>query len=274
MRSIAFDSMPLVSGTPVAATSDRPAARGELEGRIALVTGASRGIGLAVCDALAAAGATVIGLSLTRHCPIAHASIQCDLTRSAAVRQVIEEATATYGPIDIVVNNAGVLEVGALTVLSDAAWDRMLGTNLTAVFVVMRATLPAMSKRGWGRIVNIASATAKTGDKYMAGYAATKHAVLGLTRSAALEVADRGVTVNAVCPSVVATDMTENGIHQVAQQTGRSEELCRRMLQGANPQKRLLHPAEVAGAVRFLVSDTAAGINGQAINLCGGGVTS
>lgn len=244
----------------------------ELNGRVALVTGASRGIGHSITELLRRDGATVIGVSRNGDCPAADRSYACDVSQPAAITQVVSEIIASYGRLDIIVNNAGIIASAALAETSIEIWNSVITVNLTGTFLVMRESLPIMVAQGWGRIVNIASVSAKQGERFMSAYAASKHGVLGLTRSVALEVADRGITVNAICPGPVETDMLVQGAQQWAERLGRPTEIAKRAMQFANPQRRFFRPEEVAEIVRFLVSEAASGINGQAINLCGGAV--
>lgn len=244
----------------------------KLNGRVALVTGASRGIGQAITELLRRDGAMVVGVSRNGDCPAANRSYACDVSQPETVTQVIGEVIASYRRLDIVVNNAGIIASAALAKTSTELWNSVIATNLTGTFLVMRESLPIMIEQGWGRVVNIASVSAKQGERFMSAYAASKHGVLGLTRSVALEVADKGVTVNAICPGPVETDLLEQGAQQWAERLGRPTEIAKRAMQFANPQRRFFRPEEVAEIVRFLVSETASGINGQAINLCGGAV--
>jgi len=173
---------------------------------------------------------------------------------------------------DILVNNAGIAESSAFINTGDELWHRHLAINLTGTFYCTRAALPAMLERGWGRVINIASIAAKAGAPYIAAYAASKHGVLGLTRSVALEVATSGVTVNAICPGYVETEMVERGVERITQRTGRSAAEALDMLKRMSPQNRLVTVEEVASLALLLASDEGRGINGQGINIDGGTV--
>jgi NAD(P)-dependent dehydrogenase (short-subunit alcohol dehydrogenase family) len=193
----------------------------------------------------------------------------CDVADPASV----QELAARAGPVDILVNNAGAASTAPLTRLSLEEWTRLWAVNATGTLLCMQAFLPGMLERGWGRILNIASTAALTGGRYLSAYSASKHAVMGLTRCAACEVAERGVTVNALCPGFVDhTDMTRESLARIAEKTGRSPAEARAVLVATNPQGRLIEPDEVAWAVVMLCQESARGINGQAIVLDGGGL--
>lgn len=254
-----------------------------LADRVALVTGGGRGLGRAIALALAGAGADVAVAARTREqleetaaqveaLGVRALAVVCDVTDPGQVQDLVARVEADLGPLTILVNNAGTAASARLTETSDELWERMLRVNATGTFYAMRAALPGMLERGWGRIVNIASTAARQGSAYVAAYAASKHAVLGLTRAAAVEVAARGVTVNAVCPGWLPTELTEESIRHITQRTGRGGDEVRRILEGFSPQRRLIDLDEVAQLVCFLCSDAARGINGQGIVLDGGGV--
>jgi NAD(P)-dependent dehydrogenase (short-subunit alcohol dehydrogenase family) len=250
-----------------------------------VVTGAGRGIGRAVALALARAGADVAVTARTmsdlqsvageieglgRRCVV----LKCDVTDAEAVRTMSERVLLALGGIDILVNNAGRGESHAFKGHPDELWHRMIAVNLTSVYYVTKAFVPALIEGGGGRIINIASTAARVGDKYVAAYTAAKHGVLGLTRSLAAELVGYGITANAVCPGFVDTPMTEDTLANIARRTGLSAEQARERLESGMPQKRLIQPEEVAAMVVYLASDAAGGINGQAINIDGGAVMS
>jgi NAD(P)-dependent dehydrogenase (short-subunit alcohol dehydrogenase family) len=191
-----------------------------------------------------------------------------DVARPDSVQALFREA----GPVDVLVNGAGVAPSAHLVKTSDEAWRSAIETNLSGTFFCMRAALPGMMERGWGRVVNLASIAGKTGYPYIAAYAASKHGVLGLTKVAALEAAERGVTVNAVCPGFVDTPMTDASVARIVEKTGLPAADARKRLEDMSPQKRLVTPDEVAALVVFLCGDDARGINGQALSLDGGTV--
>jgi NAD(P)-dependent dehydrogenase (short-subunit alcohol dehydrogenase family) len=177
-----------------------------------------------------------------------------------------------FGNPDILVNNAGIAESATLVNTTDELWHRHLAINLSGTFYCTRAALPAMLKRGWGRVINVASIAGKSGAPYIAAYSASKHGVLGLTRSAALELATTGVTVNAICPGYVDTDMVTRGVDQITAKTGRTAEEALDSLKKMSPQNRLVTAEEVAAIALLLASDAGRGINGQGINVDGGSV--
>jgi len=248
--------------------------------RHAVVTGAARGIGAAIARALIGAGArvTLLGRDAQRLASLA-ATLQgetccvaADVSDPAEVTRAFVEARERLGPIAILVNNAGQAETAPFGRMSLDVWHRMLAVNLTGTMLCSQAALPDMVDAAYGRIVNIASTAALRGFRYGTAYAASKHGVLGLTRSLALEVADRGITVNAVCPGYVETDMMGQAIDNVMARTGRTREEARAYFASQNPQQRVVQPGEVAEAVLWLCGDGAAGVNGAAIPISGGDV--
>jgi NAD(P)-dependent dehydrogenase (short-subunit alcohol dehydrogenase family) len=251
-----------------------------LKGRHALVTGAARGIGAAIARMLAHEGATLTLLgrraealdALAGELPGAHGFVVADIADAAQVQAAFAEARAARGPVTILVSNAGQAESAPFAKTSLELWQRMLAVNLTGSFLCAQAALPDMLAAGQGRIVNIASTAAQKGYAYVSAYVAAKHGVLGLTRSLALEVARKGITVNAVCPGYTETDILRESIANVVAKTGRSEEQARAEFASGNPQQRIVQPQEVADAVRWLCGDGAAAITGQAISVSGGEV--
>ncbi|HEU0203258.1 MAG TPA: SDR family NAD(P)-dependent oxidoreductase [Burkholderiaceae bacterium] len=246
--------------------------------RHAVVTGAARGIGAAIARMLAAEGArlTLLGrqrdaLAQLAEClPGAHGIAVADVADPVQVQAAFEQACAARGPIGILVNNAGQAESAPFAKTSLELWNRMLAVNLTGTFLCSQAALPDMLAAGHGRIVNIASTAGQRGYAYVSAYVAAKHGVIGLTRSLALEVAKKGITVNAVCPGYTETDILRESIANVVAKTGRSEEEARAEFAKTNPQQRIVQPQEVADAVRWLCGDGASAITGQAISVsCG-----
>ncbi|HKN84023.1 MAG TPA: SDR family oxidoreductase, partial [Pyrinomonadaceae bacterium] len=189
-----------------------------------------------------------------------------------SVTRMFTEIRERFGDPDILVNNAGIAESATLVNTTDELWRRHLAINLSGTFYCTRAALPTMLKSGWGRVINIASIAGKTGAPYIAAYSASKHGVLGLTRSVALEVATSGVTVNAICPGYVDTDMVTRGVERITTKTGRTVEEALETLKKMSPQNRLVTAEEVGAVALLLASDEGRGINGQAINIDGGTV--
>lgn len=252
-----------------------------LRRKVALVTGGGRGIGAAVAGELAALGAAVAVAARTAREIEAVAeelrregrralAVPCDVTDEeavAALRRAVEEQ---LGPVDVLVNNAGIASSSTIARTSLDEWNRIFAVNATGTFLCTRAFLPGMMERGWGRVVNVASIAGLTGDRYMAPYAASKHAVVGLTRCAAAEAATAGVTVNAVCPGYVDTPMTDDSVARIVEKTGIDAGAARQHLERTSPQGRLIEPAEVAHAVVSLCHPRASAINGEALLVDGG----
>jgi NAD(P)-dependent dehydrogenase (short-subunit alcohol dehydrogenase family) len=246
-----------------------------LTGKTALITGGGRGIGRSIALLFAQQGARVAVAARTRdqvetvaqEIGDSAAALVCDVSNSDQVARIFADIKP-----DILVNNAGIAESATFVNTTDELWQRHLAINLSGTFYCTRAALPAMLERGWGRVINIASIAAKTGAPYIAAYTASKHGVLGLTRSLAMEVAARGITVNAICPGYVDTEMTSRGVEKITAKTGRSAEEALEALKKMSPQHRLTTPEEVAALALLLASDEGRGINGQGINIDGGSV--
>jgi NAD(P)-dependent dehydrogenase (short-subunit alcohol dehydrogenase family) len=249
-----------------------------LVGKVALVTGGGRGIGRAVAQLLAEAGAAVavLGRDMERldsvRAEIAEQgatalALNCDVTDSNAVNQAFAATHAELGPIDILVNNAGITASVKFAETDDATWDRIMRVNATGAFYCCRAAVPDMLARNWGRIINIASYAALRGIPYSAAYSASKHALLGLTRSLALELARRSITVNAICPGWVETEMVHEALATIIAKTGRSEQAARASLLEMAGQPRMIMPKEVAAVVLRLAGPEGANTNGQAITV-------
>jgi NAD(P)-dependent dehydrogenase (short-subunit alcohol dehydrogenase family) len=260
------------------------AGRHSLEGRVAVVTGGGRGIGRAICLALARCGASVAvaGRNEDSNGKVAAEvgalgvgalGVPCDVTNAESVHRAVAAVNGRFGRVDVLVNNAGTAESETLLRTSKEMWDRLIAVNLTGTFLCTRAVLEGMLQRRRGRIINVASTAGKVGYPYVAAYCAAKSGVIGFTRAVAQEVAGAGVTINAVCPGFVDTDLTSRSMRNIVARTGMSDAEARQALENMSPQRRLMAPEEVADLVVALASDAAHGINGQAINLDGGGVT-
>ena len=256
-----------------------------LQGNLAVITGGGRGIGRSIALAFAREGAQVVVAARTLEqvehvareisgdAPSKSLALTCDVSDLASVQQMFAKVKEAFGRgPDIMVNNAGIAESAPFTKTDDDLWQRHIAINLNGTFYCMRAALPEMIERGWGRIINIASIAGKSGAPYIAAYAASKHGVLGLTRSAALEVASKGITVNAICPGYVDTEMTSRGIERIRSKTGLTADQAMESIKKMSPQNRMIAPEEVAAVALLLASEDGRGINGQAINVDGGSV--
>lgn len=238
------------------------------EKRTALVTGGAKGIGFACAEALEASGynVKVIGRDLEALKSCDFDFEVCDVTSESAVTEVF----AKIGRVDILVNNAGIASTAPVhrTTLSD--WNNAFAVNATGAFLCTRAVLAGMRQRNWGRVITIASTASQSGAPYIAAYAASKHAVLGLMRVVASEVEGSGVTANSVCPTFVRTEMTEQSVRKIVELTGKTPLEAEQTLANQSALNRLLEPQEVAAAVVYLSSDLAAAVNGQSIIIDGG----
>jgi NAD(P)-dependent dehydrogenase (short-subunit alcohol dehydrogenase family) len=251
---------------------------------LALVTGGSRGIGAAIAERLAGLGAslTLLGRAAERLAQAKHAieaahggdvaTVRADVSDADAVQAAFAAARAVHGDALILVNNAGGAQSAPFAKTGRDLWDEMLSVNLTGSWLCTQAALPGMLAAGWGRIVNVASTAGLIGYRYVTAYCAAKHGVVGLTRALALELATKGVTVNAVCPGMTETDIVAAAIENIVAQTGMSAEAARGELVKSNPQGRLVDPAEVASAVAWLCLPESAAVTGQSIVVAGGEV--
>ena len=268
----------------IAAATARTSASRPLAGRGALVTGSTSGIGLGIARGLAGAGADLVlnGFGdaadvarlrdeLEREFEVSVAYSGADMSRPDEIAAMIDEAARHLGAVDILVNNAGVQHVAPLASFPPEKWDSVLAINLTATFHTMRLTAPAMAERGWGRIVNIASAHGLVASPFKSAYVAAKHGLVGLTKVAALEFAESGVTCNAICPGYVWTPLVERQIDDQAAAHGISrDQVIRDVLLKNQPSKRFASVEELAALAVFLCSPGAASMTGTALPMDGG----
>jgi 3-hydroxybutyrate dehydrogenase len=274
--------VPTSDGSPSTDTAPIQRPFADLAGRTALVTGAGSGIGAVIAEELAQAGAYVLVQDLR---PDSAAGIAEDIrARGGAagfaggdvsnpddVRTFVEGVLQSHDRIDILVNNAGVQHVAPLDSFPLEQWTRLLGVLLTGPFLLTQAVLPPMRRQQWGRIINIASINGKRGEPGKAAYCSAKHGLIGLTRVAALETATDGITVNAICPGLVDTLLIRNQLDDLAAMHGLArEDALEKIYLSSIPQKRMLDRQEIAAMTRYLASDEARGITGQAINVSAG----
>lgn len=251
-----------------------------LEGRTALITGGGRGIGRAIAERLAREGARVIVTGRTQAeidevaAELSGVALRMDVTDRASIAAGLDELRAREAHVDVLINNAGAAESAPFDRTTDEIWDRMLAVNVTHAFMLCRALIPPMIKRGYGRAINIASNAGLTGYAYTSAYCASKHAMVGMTRAIALEIARSPVTINCVCPGWVKTRMADEAAARIARKTGRDEAEATKALEAMSPQRRLIEASEVAHVVAMLCSHEARGIHGQAIAIDGGQVLS
>ncbi len=250
-------------------------------GRNAFITGGGKGIGEAIARALAARGLAVAVAARTQAdvervaadiCAEGGRAIgvQCDVTKPEAVSRAVAQVKEQLGPIAVLVNNAGMAGSHKFLGHDDALWHRLMDVNVNSVYYVTKAAAPMMVELKWGRIINIASIASKVGNRYLAAYTASKHAVLGLTRALAVEFLPYNITVNAICPGYVDTPMTDASVENIVRLTRMKEADARATLERMSPQNRLMQPEEIALVAAMLVDENARGITGQAINVDGG----
>jgi len=254
------------------------------KGKTALVTGSTSGIGLGIAQRLAADGANIVlngfgdaaeterlRSDLAAKHKVAVIYDGADMSKPDAVAAMVNNAVREFGGIDLLINNAGIQHVAPVDDFPVTKWDAIIAINLSAAFHTVRSALPSMKKRRWGRIVNIASAHALVASPYKSAYVAAKHGIAGFTKTVALEVAEQGITVNAVCPGYVLTPLVQKQIPDTAQARGISEEaVVRDVLLAAQPTKKFVTVEEVAALTAFLCSDEAASITGGVLPVEGG----
>jgi 3-hydroxybutyrate dehydrogenase len=256
----------------------------ELTNKVALITGSTSGIGLATARELAKAGAAIVlnGLGDAAEIERVRQSIEdefkvkctysnADMTKPLEIKAMVESAIATHGSVDILVNNAGIQHVSPIDEFPEDKFDAIIAINLVSNFHTIKAALPAMKKKGWGRIINIASAHALIASPYKSAYVAAKHGVAGLTKTVALEVAQMGITVNAIAPGYVWTPLVEKQIPDQMKSRGMSEqEVKEQVLLAAQPTKKFVTMQEVASLCGYLASNAASSITGTVMSIDGG----
>ena len=261
---------------------DRPAR--ELAGKSAIVTGSTSGIGLGIARAFAEAGMNVMlnGFGELADIERTRADIErefgtkagfcaADMSKPDEIVGLVEQATRAFGQVDVLVNNAGIQHVEAIETFPPAKWDAIIAINLSSAFHGIRLVLGGLKERRWGRIINVASAHSLVASPYKSAYVAAKHGLLGLTRTVALEAAEFGVTVNAICPGYVLTPRVEKQIPETARARGLSEEqVIKQVLLAAQPTRRFVTTEQVGGLAVFLCTEAAASITGTALPVDGG----
>ena len=254
-----------------------------LANKTVLVTGGSSGIGAAIASEFALRGCRVaitardperLGTAADKMAQNGAQvrAIACDVTRREQVRRLRDSIRELWGDVQILVNNAGIARAVSFADMSDETWDQTLDTNLTGAYNCCKVFLPAMVEAKWGRIINIASTTAKVGYSHVTAYTASKHGLLGLTRSLALETGRIGVTVNAICPGYIDDERTRDNARIMADKTGKSVDDILKTFASSAPQKRLIEAEEVASLACLIAAPEMSGMTGQAINVDGGAV--
>ncbi|KAF0099397.1 MAG: D-beta-hydroxybutyrate dehydrogenase [Rhodospirillaceae bacterium] len=255
-----------------------------LKGKTAIVTGSTSGIGLGIAEAFAHAGANVVlnGFGDTMEIERTRADLAhrtnamvvyspADMGKPRAIEQMVRQTVDTFGAVDILVNNAGVQHVAPIEEFPEEKWDAIMAINLSSAFHTTKLVLPAMRRKGWGRVINVASAHALVASPYKAAYVAAKHGVLGLTKVTALETAEDGITCNAICPGYVRTPLVERQIDDQAKAHGIDrEKVISDVLLKNQPNKRFVEVAELAALAAFLCSDSGGSVTGAALPMDGG----
>jgi 3-hydroxybutyrate dehydrogenase len=255
-----------------------------LNGKTAIITGSTSGIGLGIAEALAQTGANIVlngfgdAMEIERtRCDLATRTgarvvySPADMSKSGAIENMIRQTVDTFGAVDIMVNNAGIQHVAPVEEFPPEKWDAILAINLSSAFHATRLAVPGMRKKGWGRIINVASAHALVGSPYKSAYVAAKHGVYGLTKVVALETAEDGITCNAICPGYVRTPLVEKQIDDQAKAHGISrDKVITDILLKQQPNKKFVEVAELAALAVFLCSDQAGSLTGVALPMDGG----
>jgi 3-hydroxybutyrate dehydrogenase len=255
-----------------------------LNGKTAIITGSTSGIGLGIAEALAQTGANIVlngfgdAMEIERtRCDLATRTgarvvySPADMSKSGAIENMIRQTVDTFGAVDIMVNNAGIQHVAPVEEFPPEKWDAILAVNLSSAFHATRLAVPGMRKKGWGRIINVASAHALVGSPYKSAYVAAKHGVYGLTKVVALETAEDGITCNAICPGYVRTPLVEKQIDDQAKVHGISrDKVITDILLKQQPNKKFVEVAELAALAVFLCSDQAGSLTGVALPMDGG----
>jgi 3-hydroxybutyrate dehydrogenase len=255
-----------------------------LAGKTALVTGSTSGIGLGIAQELAQDGASIIlngfgdaaeierlRARLASECKVRVVYDPADMSKPEAIAKMMKDAIAEFGAVDLLINNAGIQHVAPVEDFPPEKWDAILAINLSAAFHTVRAAIPAMKKKRWGRIVNIASAHALVASPFKAAYVSAKHGIAGLTKTVALELAEHGITVNAICPGYVHTPLVDKQIPDTMKARGLSREaVIRDVILDAQPTKKFVTVGEVAALTAFLCSEGAASITGALLSVDGG----
>jgi len=257
---------------------------GTLTGKTAVVTGSTSGIGLAYARAFAAAGANIVinGMGAPADIEKERSAIEtdfkvkavhspADMTKAAEIAEMVALGEKTFGSVDVLVNNAGIQFVAPIEEFPPEKWEAIIAINLSSAFYGIRAAVPGMKKCGWGRIINTASAHSLVASPFKSAYVSAKHGIAGLTKTVALEVAEQGITMNAICPGYVWTPLVEKQIPDTAKARGLTEEqVINDVLLHAQPTKQFVQVSEVAALATFLASDEAASITGAIIPIDGG----